>query len=54
MNDTVEEVKDFVDEIMDLFSNIIEIATIDFKDYEIKRKNLKEELIKIFEIDDKI
>lgn len=46
--------EDLIEEIMKMFDSVIENATIDFKDYEIKRKNLKKKLIKIFEDSDKI
>lgn len=52
--DKVEEVMDFIDEIMDLFSFPLEKATKDMKEYELEKRTYKTKLIKLFELVDRL
>ena len=45
--------KDLIDEIMDLFNDVLEKATTDIVDFGYKKKNYREKLIKLFEDNDK-
>ena len=53
-SDEIEEVMDFVDEIMDLFSFPLEKATKDMKEYELEKRAYKKKLIKLFELVDRL
>lgn len=53
-SDEIEEVMDFVDEIMDLFSFPLEKATKDMKEYELEKRAYKRKLIKLFELVDRL
>ena len=54
MNDNVEEVMDFVDEILELFNCSIEKESCDTKDFELKNNMYRKKLIKIFELNDQL
>lgn len=45
---------DIVEEIIELFSLIIEKATIDMKDYELQKEVYRKKLIKLFKLTDKL
>ena len=53
-SDEIEEVMDFVDEIMDLFSFSLEKATKDMKEYELEKRAYKNKLINLFELVDRL